>query len=191
MTGRRRAWSHPREIVIPEPFLVDAYEVTVAQWNRCVAAGSCFTVFEDEPARPVREVSFAEAARYCAWIGGALLAEDEWVYVASGDLSRRYPWGDTGAVCARAAWGRAHGPCDRSGLGPDWTGIHPGDATPEGVFDLAGNVSEWVRGPRGASTRGGNWRSGFAAELRTWHSIERDAAERRDDVGLRCRYAAP
>jgi formylglycine-generating enzyme len=179
----------PREIVVAEPFLVDAFEVTVAQWNRCVAAGSCFTVFEDEPARPVRQVSYAEASRYCAWEGGALLSDDEWVFVAAGAQARRYPWGDTGAVCARATWGRAHGPCSRSGLGPDWTGSHPGDATPEGVFDLAGNVSEWVRGPNGASTRGGNWSSGFAAELRTWHSIEREASERRDDVGVRCRYA--
>ena len=61
--------------------------------------------------------------------------------------------------------------------------------TPEGVADMAGSVAEWVVRADGAPcTRGGSWTSSFAAELRTWHSIERPIGEQRDDLGMRCRY---
>jgi hypothetical protein len=64
------------------------------------------------------------------------------------------------------------------------------DRSPEGVSDLAGGVAEWVwRGKRPPAARGGSWASAFAAELRTWHAVERDASEQRDDLGVRCRYA--
>src|SRR5438552_3017582 len=60
------------------------------------------------------------------------------------ERARRYPWGDTGAVCRRAAWGLANGPCATKGRSPDTVGAHPDGASRMGVFDMAGNVAEWV-----------------------------------------------
>lgn len=180
----------PRVIQIGQPYGLDAYEVTVAAWNGCAAAGACAPRMDDEPGRPARGMTFEQAKRFCAWAGGGLPTEDEWLLAAAGPQARRYPWGDTGAVCTRAGWGMASGPCAQGQAGPDWTGVHPGDVTPDGVADMAGNVAEWVvRGDGTASTRGGSWASSFAAELRTWHESARSPAEMRNDTGLRCRYA--
>ncbi|HQP33609.1 MAG TPA: SUMF1/EgtB/PvdO family nonheme iron enzyme [Polyangiaceae bacterium] len=180
----------PRTIEIPSPFRLDVFEVSVEGWNRCVDAGACGPRVDDEPGRPVREVSFTQARDFCHWAHGELPTDDEWTFAAAGSAGRRYPWGDTGAVCVRAAWGVASGPCARAS-GPDWTGIHPGDSTPEGIRDLAGSVAEWVVGADGSPTvRGGSWRSSFAAELRSWRQRAQDPARGADDIGLRCRYAA-
>ena len=50
---------------------------------------------------------------------------------------RRFPWGDQPPTCARAH----HDGC---GEHTRPVGLRPAGATPEGVHDLAGNVSEWV-----------------------------------------------
>jgi formylglycine-generating enzyme required for sulfatase activity len=179
----------PREVIIDRAFWIDAYEVTVAAWNACAVAGSCPMRIDDEPGRPARAISFSHAQTYCSWAGGSLPTDDEWLLASAGTLGRRYPWGDTGAVCIRAGWGLAHGPCAQGDSGPDWVGIHAGDMTPEAVADMAGGVAEWViRSDAGAATRGGSWTSSFAAELRTWHSSDTTPGERREDLGMRCRF---
>jgi formylglycine-generating enzyme required for sulfatase activity len=180
----------PREIVIDQAYGLDVYEATVAGWNDCVKAGACAGLMREEPGRPARGVTFEQARQYCAWAGGTLPTDDEWLFAAAGDKARRYPWGDTGAVCSRAGWGLAHGPCAQGDAGPDWTGIHPGDVTPDGIADMGGSVAEWVvRADGTATTRGGCWASSFAAELRTWHESARAPTDKRDDTGMRCRYA--
>ncbi len=105
--------------------------------------------------------------------------EDEWIVAAASavDPPRRYLWGDTGAVCRRAAWGLARGPCASRGArcGPDTVGAHPDGDTPLGIHDMAGNVAEWVSDePREGVgvAKGGSWRSALAAELRVWARLE-------------------
>jgi formylglycine-generating enzyme required for sulfatase activity len=87
-----------------------------------------------------------EAERFCEAHGGRLPTEDEWIVAAVSAMNppRRYPWGDTGAVCRRAAWGLKDGPCARGTGGPDTVGAHPDGDSPLGLHDLAGNVAEWV-----------------------------------------------
>ena len=94
--------------------------------------------------RAASYVTLDEARAICAAHGGRLPTEDEWIVAAAGDKPRRYPWGDTGAVCRRAAWGLTRGPCANGATGPDTVGAHPDGATPLGIEDLAGNVAEWV-----------------------------------------------
>ena len=62
--------------------------------------------------------------------------------LAAGAQSRRYPWGQTGLVCRRATFGIIAGPCAENGSQPDIAGSHPDGQSPEGVFDLSGNVAE-------------------------------------------------
>jgi formylglycine-generating enzyme required for sulfatase activity len=109
------------------------------------------------------------------------------------DRAPRYPWGETGAVCRRAAWGLANGPCSKNGHGPDTVGAHPDGATPLGVEDMAGNVAEWVRAGDGRKgvARGGSWASALVTELRTWARLEIDPAAHDPRVGVRCAYDAP
>src|SRR5208283_929136 len=109
-----------------------------------------------------------EAERFCEWAGGALPTSVQLAFSAAGPSGRRYPWGDTGAVCRRAAWGLVRGPCGRGAVGPELAGSHPDGATPEGVLDLAGNVAEWAVSPGGFEARGGSFRDGTASAMRSW-----------------------
>ncbi|MCU0692579.1 MAG: formylglycine-generating enzyme family protein [Polyangiaceae bacterium] len=181
----------PRDVVVERAFRIDATEVTVLQWGRCVAAGACAAQSsEQEPGLPVRGITFLQAESYCRWAGGHVPHEDQWLLAAAGPVARRYPWGDSGAVCRRACWGLLHGPCARGGRSPELAGLPPEDTTPAGVQGMAGGVAEWVRGSADRPvTRGGSWRSKLATELRTWQRVERAPQESFDDVGVRCAYA--
>jgi formylglycine-generating enzyme required for sulfatase activity len=186
----------PRKIHA-KAFAIDAFEATVGRW----ACPSC--VFSDakvfgaaDRARAMSGVTRDEAARYCAARGGRLPSNEEWIAAAAASPSgnaRRYPWGDTGAVCRRAAWGLASGPCASGGVGPDTVGSHAEGATERGVYDLAGNVAEWVAADANADpgrglARGGSWRSALATELRTWSVLELPPEARDERVGVRCAY---
>jgi formylglycine-generating enzyme required for sulfatase activity len=167
-------------VVSTGAFRIDAYEVTLGRLGR-----------GDDRARAASGVTLAEARAFCKQHGGRLPTEDEWIVAAAGagERPRRYPWGDTGAVCARAAFGLKDGPCAHGATGPDTAGAHPEGATALGVHDLAGNVAEWVEtGTAEAVVRGGSWDTMLATELRTW--VRRTASSDAKDptIGFRCAY---
>ena len=116
-----------------EPFEIDAYEVTEERYQECVAAGRCPPLpLTGEPGRALGGIPRAEAESYCGYRGGHLPTEDEWTFAAGGARPRRYPWGDTGAVCRRGAWGLSDGPCGFGFTGPELAGFHPDGASPKG-----------------------------------------------------------
>ena len=188
-------------VVVPRdadvaPFSLDAFEVTEDRWLACAGAGACPELsLSGEPGRPVVGVPFEGAASFCAFAGGRLPTRDELAFAIAGEAGRRYPWGDTGAVCRRAAWGLAKGPCAHGGAGPDIAGAHPDGSSREGAFDLAGNVAEWVVSsdaqPGFADVLGGSWRDTEAAALRGWNRRAVAKTERDPSVGLRCVYKHP
>jgi formylglycine-generating enzyme len=169
------------------PFALDSTEVTVHRWRACVEARVCQTPVPGEPGQPVTSISPTEAADFCRFTGGRLPRGDEWLFAAAGTEARRYPWGQTGLVCRRAAFGLVRGPCGNGATGPEWAGLRPDGATPERILDLSGNVAEWTVEPGGRYlVRGGSYRSELAADLHTW------AAEPSPGpapyVGFRCAY---
>ena len=185
-----------------EAFAIDRLEVSTGRACAYAALAGAPSCGDGDPARAASGVSFEMARLYCAARGGRLPTDDEWLAAAGGDRPRRYPWGDTGAVCRRAAWGLESGPCGEGADGPDTVGAHPEGATPLGVHDLAGNVAEWVEGPcpdpnAGCPriVRGGSWKTRLATELRTWLRREVGAhdAEAGGDatIGFRCAYDLP
>lgn len=180
----------PRVVRVEEPFWIDAFEVTFDRYRQCVSETRCQPVgVADEPGRPVHHVAYSDGVAFCAWAKGSLPTEDQWLLAAAGTDARRYAWGDTGAVCRRACWGRWDGPCRSGGTGPDWAGVHPEDMTREGVFDLTANVSEWVTGGDGSpKIKGGSWRTRLASSLRTWHNQDPTQLAS-TQVGFRCAYS--
>jgi formylglycine-generating enzyme required for sulfatase activity len=174
------------------PFEIDAFEITESSYGECVVAQKCAPLpTSGEPGRARGGLARPDAEAYCAFRGGRLPTDDEWTFSAGGSKLRRYPWGDTGAVCRRGVWGLHEGPCGFEFVGPELAGAHPGGASPEGVHDLAGNVAEWVSGPPGqavGAVRGGSFRTALATELRTWHTRPVAVTDRLPDVGARCVY---
>lgn len=188
--------------VTTRAFAIDRFEVTVGRARGTPLDARARAAGAGDPARALGGVTRAEARAYCAFRGGRLPTEDEWIAAAAGDKPRRYPWGDTGAVCRRAAWGLVHGPCATGATGPDTAGAHPEGATPLGVHDLAGNVAEWVeaapaRGSvesaRTGVVRGGSYETDIATSLRTWVRVELPGGEDASlpTVGVRCAYSTP
>jgi formylglycine-generating enzyme required for sulfatase activity len=175
--------SLPARTVEVAGFRIDAFEVTQGHWG---------SARRGDAARAASGMTRAEAEAFCATLGGRLPTEAEWVAAATSSSAppRRYPWGDTGAVCRRAAWGLSRGPCATGADGPDTVGAHGDGDSPLGIHDLAGNVAEWVvpDAPGRAAARGGSYESGLASDIRVWARLDVSASARDERVGLRCAY---
>lgn len=110
---------------------------------------------------PVVNVSWDDARAYAAWAGKRLPSSDEWEAAARGFGGRPYPWGDEFSS-DKAVFSYAPRPA----------GSAPSDMTPEGIQDLAGNVSEWAedayagKGGPLRVVRGASW-AGAEKERRT------------------------
>ncbi|MGB0086272.1 MAG: formylglycine-generating enzyme family protein, partial [Rhodomicrobiaceae bacterium] len=196
------------EVVIAEPFAVSKFEVTYAEWDVCAAAAACPHA-EDNWGRgqmPVTNVSWSDAKRYLGWLSRLtgkeyrLLTEAEWEYVARAGSISRYAWGDD--------LGKGNANCDGCGSRWDLQQTAPvGSFKPNafGLYDLHGNVWEWVEDSwhdsyDGAPTdgtawvegsdpnfriiRGGSWRN-EAEFLRADVRVKRIIAVRFDTLGFR------
>ena len=124
----------PERMVQLGGFCIDRYEARIGE-------GSA------EPARgemPAVGISFNDADRACHEAGFRLCTGDEWTQACQGSETRRVPYGP--------AW-VAHTcnsvqPDDDMNLFPVREGgAFPGCVSPEGVFDLVGNVWEWTNEP--------------------------------------------
>ena len=141
--GRGRDEGPQREVSI-SPFALAKYEVTFQQWDACLAGGGCNGYSPPDRGwgrgnRPVTGVSWDDAQAYLDWLnqraGGLryrLATEAEWEYAARAGQTEAYA---TGArVTQTQATFRAR----------QTTPVGEHEANAFGLFDVHGNVGEWV-----------------------------------------------
>ena len=155
----------PRHEVYLEAFYMDIYEVTNALYESCVDAGGCtppkvsiyesrFNYYGDSHFAdyPVTYVNWEQANAYCEWRGARLPTEAEWEKAARGPDGRNYPWGDDFS-CQKGNFNDENrvdnyivpGGLDCDGyLDTAPVGNYESGKSAFGMYDMAGNVSEWV-----------------------------------------------
>jgi len=138
-------------VVLADDFWMARTEVTVAQFSRFVEETGYVTAAERERHRftwrspgfaqngghPVVQVSFEDARAYAGWAEVDLPDEAEWLYACRAGTDTRFYWGDS--LDDRFLWHRGN----TSGTGTRAAGSKP--ANPWGLFNMVGNVREYVQ----------------------------------------------
>ncbi len=153
----RRDNEDPQHWVQVPPFEIGRYPITFAQWDACVAAGGCMHKPDDEGwgrgQRPVINVSWEDAQEYVRWLcretgeRWRLPTEAEWEYAARAGTTTPF---STGA-CITTHQANYDGNYDYNNCGAK-TGVLLGQTqsvgsyppNPWGLYDMHGNVWEWV-----------------------------------------------
>lgn len=200
----------PEHQVFLKTFYIDKKEVTQAEYDRFLRMTKRqkpgFPVFEDDQAKilkpelPAIGVSWLDAEAYCKWAGKRLPTEAEWEKAGRGEGKRRYAWGDEFVAGHANLDGREDG---YQYLAPP--GALEAGRSPYGVFDMTGNVAEWVadsydesyykkapyRDPPGPEEsdlrviRGGSWReTSHNARLSKRFTAKRWRTD--STIGIRC-----
>jgi serine/threonine-protein kinase len=124
-------------------YWLDRYEVTNADYAAFIAAGGAEPPVSWNGAapptgkenHPAQGLTWQMAADYCQAQGKRLPTEAEWEVAARGELGLLYAWGNSvGAISLPS-----------SGTYP--VGSIPANRSPFGVYDMSGNVWEWVDQP--------------------------------------------
>lgn len=139
----------PDHFVVLDAFYIDRYEVTNQDYNLCVTSGQCLPPTRRESYSiedyygnsfysryPVIYITWQMANNYCEWRLARLPTEAEWEKAARGTDGRNYPWGDS----TEGTFVNYNGIVGEvKAIGSYSSGI-----SPYRVFDMAGNVQEWV-----------------------------------------------
>jgi formylglycine-generating enzyme required for sulfatase activity len=148
---------------VPMHFCVDRYE-----WPNIAGA------------LPESRMSWLDVRANCEAAGKRLCTEDEWTFACEGPDSKPYPYGDGYHRDAQAC------NADQSAWTDPWltpfekldhrspSGAHASCRSDFGVYDMVGNVDEWVVNTHGKSNRypwisglkGGHWVRGVHNQCR-------------------------
>jgi serine/threonine-protein kinase len=152
----------PRHTVrLTKRYWIDRTEVTTSMYYSCIEAGACTAnrihvgdavelngaacnTPAAQPRHPINCVDRAQAEVYCAWSRKRLPTEAEWEYAARGTDDRAYPWGNNAPTsCTMAEIAGLSGDC-KERKGTSEVARTPDGRSAVGLYDMAGNVWEWV-----------------------------------------------
>jgi formylglycine-generating enzyme required for sulfatase activity len=209
--GNKKPWflnEHPQHKVTVEEFYIDKFEVTNSDYREFTQAtghrtpsdwdGGSFDANDGD--KPVTMVSWFDAKAYCKWKSKRLPTETEWEKAARGTDGRRFPWGNDFDLKKLNTMGM-HG-------GTVTIGTFEDGKSPYGLYDMSGNVQEWVLdsylkypdsdyedkdfGERFKVVRGGGWGGigHYASEVyvRSAYRNYAPPGATYNDVGFRCAW---
>ena len=174
-------------VTIDKPFAIGVYEVTFEEWDACLADGGCGGYWPGDQGwgrerRPVMNLRWEDAQAYVAWLSEKtgqvyrLPSEAEWEYAARAWTQTAFSFGSEILTSQANYW--------TTGLRQT---LPVGSFEPNafGLFDMHGNVGEWVQdcwhpSYEGAPTDGSAWEAGPCLER-----IERGGSHDVPDLSLR------
>ena len=167
-------------------FYIDPYEEAVTKDGKAVSIAGVIPAM----------VSFDEAQKACAASGKRLCTEEEWVSACAGKPAvddnssgwfndeaiegNMYPYG------AFYAPGTCHDDVEKGQSFPTKTGDHPDCRTASGLYDLPGNLSEWVATKPGKPSLMGGPASGGSGNTCNRRSSTFGSGYRNQTTGFRC-----
>ncbi len=137
----------PAKMIYLSSYFIDKFEVSNAEYTEFIKATDyAAPAYWDhhqlnQPNQPVTGVNWFDANAYCHWANKRLPTEAEWEKAARGPAGSIYPWGNeldfNKANFAKGKTGQKHitAPVDS----------HPEGKSYYGVYNMAGNVFEWVQ----------------------------------------------
>ena len=213
----------PEHSVYLDAFYVDKFEVTVERYNKFLDEAN-----HEKPwywdrdhvsingTKPVIGIMWYDARDYCVLAKKRLPTEAEWEKAARGTDKRKYPWGNEEPNSKRANFGTPSKQVSNTyleALKP--VGSYEQGKSPYGVYDMAGNVWEWVsdwysetyyskspkKNPKGPTKteapwvkdkvlRGGSW-THPPPNLRSAYRGADDPTNSDQTYGFRCAQDAP
>ncbi|MCP4702801.1 MAG: SUMF1/EgtB/PvdO family nonheme iron enzyme, partial [Gammaproteobacteria bacterium] len=220
--GIGESWEKPVHKVTLGSFFVARYPITFAEYDQF-----CEAVKREKPGdegwgrgkRPVINVSWEDAAAYCEWLNTQtkekyrFLTEAEWEYACRAGSETAYFFGDDEKLLGDYVW-------HSENSGGKTHPVGEKKANAYGLFDISGNVWEWVQDwfgnyskdaqtdPSGPDTglyrvvRGGSWNDVAKWSRSAYRSYwnDPDANDRDRDLGFRlakteprlsCRFTLP
>jgi formylglycine-generating enzyme required for sulfatase activity len=164
--GRYDVEGPVQHVTIPEPFYMSKYEVTQKQWHEVM--GNDPSYFEGDDL-PVERVSWDDVKEFIRRLNEKegidnyrLPSEAEWEYAARVGTPTRYSFGDDESYLGEYAWFD-----DNSGDKTHPVGQKKSNSW--GLYDMYGNVREWVQDEwhssyEGAPLDGSAWEDGSGAD---------------------------
>ncbi len=145
--GSNERWDDesPEHISSTDAFYIDLYEVTNSDYKNFVEATKHEAPYhwpdgnipKGKEKHPVVYVNWFDGRDYCEWQGKRLPNEQEWEKGARGEDGLIYPWGNEWSL------EKSNNPYKYS-TGTKPVGNYANGKSPYGLFDMSGNVWEWV-----------------------------------------------
>ena len=208
---------YPRHEVDVDAFYMDRYETTNARYLEFVKATNHrvpqnpknatrnlwqgVSIPDSLTDRPVVNVDWSDADAYCNWAGKRLPTEAEWEKAAKGNHDWRFPWGNVEPTAKHLNYNQQW--IGEKTLMP--VGSYEAGKSPYGIYDMAGNVWEWVNdwydaqyyekspaknaaGPEHGTKkviRGAGWQN-ETPTVRIFTRVDSDPTIRNESTGFRC-----
>lgn len=224
------AGEKPKHRVYLDAYIIDKYPVTNARYKKCASSGECkkplFTTWYDNSTYanyPVVYVNWKQSNVYCKWAGKRLPTEAEWEKSARGEQGNVYLWGNAWSEnkcntftykmllqVQTASMEQIMHKISNPNKGTTPVGSFKDCISSYGVYDMAGNVWEWVsdwyyagyyknpseNNPKGPTngelrvTRGGAWGMPTSVSFRASFRHRNYPSSVQDNLGFRCAKSA-